>query len=354
MVDALGAWIEIDLSALVANYGTLRERAPGCRFLASVKGNAYGHDAVAVANALESQGVEAFMVASILEGQTLRTAGIRAPIVCFSGQYPVDYELYLGQAIIPTICSFQEAEALARAAPRQTPVWVEVDSGFGRFGVELNLLEQFILGISKLPQLSVEGVYTHLPFTDEQGKAWAEKRAELFSRAVQSLQGRGLSIPIVQALSSAGVIAGLGAGTSNAVCVGHALYGLRTFPESAAGLRPLRPVLSSLKARLSHVSAHDRTAVVPLGLAHGFVTRFARSGAVLLRGRKAPVVRVSTANMTIDVSACGAASVGDEVVLLGSQGGAAITLEDVAKWSVLTPLECLMAWNQRLPCVFQR
>ena len=350
MTGDADAWLEIDLGALAHNLAALRAGTEGLTLLASVKGNGYGHGAVVTATSMRNRGIEAFMVATVAEGRALREAGIDGRIICFSGQTPLALEAFeLG--ITLSVCSAREADALNRIVSSPTRVWVEVDAGFHRYGVAIEDFEGLIARIEELPSLALDGVYTHLPFTDKQGRDWAEACLDEFDRTVQAVRARGISIPIVQALSSAGVIAGLRAGHSNAVCVGHALYGLRTFTGESPVRFALQPVLRSLRARVNFVSVREQVATLPIGLAQGFRIDLARGGSVLLGGRRAPIVRVSTANMTVDTSTCEAIEIRDEAVLVGAQGALNTTLEEFATWSGATPLECLLAWNERLSCV---
>ncbi len=310
------------------------------------------------------------MTASLEEADALRSAGIRTKIVCFAGQLPEQAAVMAARNIVPSISSPAEAEAISQAALSETSVYVKVDAGFGRLGVPLEDAQRFVGRLITMPKLALEGIYTHLPFEDEKGRRWAEERLAAFAGVINSLGDSGISIPVVVALSSSGVLAGISRRNSNAVCVGHALYGLPTLPDEIVDFSAFRPVFKSLRARLTHIAQHPharaaglggeiryragaRTGVVPVGLMHGYRQKLAGGAAVLVRGRRVPVLRVSMTNLTIDLTSIDEPTVGEEVVLIGSQATAQIGLQEASAWFGLSALEFLMGCSARLPYIFK-
>src|SRR5262249_42600380 len=144
-------WMELDLDAFAHNLAVVRRLAGPRRLIASVKANAYGHGAVAIARELARQGVETLWTGSIDEALAIRDAGIRARILLFGGYLPKDIPDLIGHGFTPTICDRAGAEAVSAAASDPTPVYIKVDSGLGRLGVPLADAAELISGIAALP-----------------------------------------------------------------------------------------------------------------------------------------------------------------------------------------------------------
>ena len=361
-------WAVYDLDRLLANLAAIRRGcAPGQSVIAALKGNAYGHGAVPVAQALDGEGLAAFMTGSFDEACGLRAAGLRTPVVMFAGALPEGMADLVGAGLLPTIVDRAGAEAVARAAAGMpAPAYVKVDAGLGRLGVPLEEAETFLAGLAAMPGLEVQGLYTHLPFGDARGRDWARERFAAFDALLARLEARGLAPPVTQAGASASVAAGLPE-RSNAVCVGHLLYGLSPFSDaSVADVSAYKPVLAEVGSRLVQVSDHPqgsdiaiagsygirrgrRTGVAPVGAAQGLARPVPGSRPeALIRGRRAPVLAVSLEHLTLDLSEVEDAAVGDAVLLLGGDGEAAIGLDEFAAWSGRRALDTVLALSGRL------
>ncbi len=361
-------WAEIDFEALAINFRTIRHHVgPGVRVIASIKANGYGHGAVACARRLAEEGVYAFATGDIEEATAIRAAGLRQPILMFGSYLPGAIPALLEGGRTPTVYDLAGAEAASHAAVGVAAVYVKVDCGLGRLGVPVDAALTFIKAIAALPRLRVEGVYTHIPYSDRAGQSWAEGRLTAFEALLAALQRAGIDIPISQALASAGVLAGLRS-RANAVCVGHLVYGLSPLEPGEAELVGFSPVLSAIRGRLIHVGRHaaggdvsigghyglrnaKTTGVVPLGVQQG--NRAARPGETafaVLRGHRIPVMSVSLDHATLDLDEVPDAEVGDVVTFLGKSAEQAIDLAEVARWRGHTPLEVTMTYSDRLPC----
>lgn len=366
------AWTEIDLSALAANYRTV-QRLIGAdvRVIASVKADAYGCGAVEVSRAFQDLGAFALATGTVREAVAIREAGVGLPILLFSTYLPDEVPGLLAYDFIPTVHDPAVAEAISRAAPEPRAVYVKVDAGLGRLGIPLDEAAAAIRRIAAMPDVTVEGVYTHVPFGSRRGRSWAADRLRDFDRLIAALADKGLEVPVTQARASSCVLAGL-EDQCNAVCMGHAFYGLSPYGEDGiADLSRLRPVVRSLKTRLIQVAHHGqgsdlgvaelyglktgRTAgVVPLGLSSGFLrTNRERPAQVLVGGRRAPIIAVSLEHMTIDLDDVEDARTGDTVTLVGRDGDDEITLGEAAGWHGRRPLEVLqmLAGRTRRECV---
>ena len=361
-------WAVYDLDRLLANLAAIRRRcAPGQACIAALKGNAYGHGAAPVAQALDGEGLAAFMTGSFDEACRLRAEGLRTPIVMFAGALPEGMADLVGAGLVPTIVDRAGAEAAAQAAAgKPASVYVKVNAGLGRLGVPLEEAEGFFAGLADMPGLEVQGLYTHLPFGDARGRDWATERFDAFDALLARLEARGLAPPVTQAGASASVAAGL-PDRSNAVCVGHLLYGLSPFADaSVADVSAFKPVLAEVGSRLVQVSDHPqgsdiaiagsygirrgrRTGVAPVGAAQGLARPAPGSRPeVLIRGRRAPILAVSLEHLTLDLSDVEDAAVGDAVLLLGGDGAAAIGLGELAAWSGRRELDTVLALSGRL------
>ena len=361
------AWAEIDTEALERNYlNVARLAGPGVKVMAAIKGDAYGHGVVEVARALSAMGVFALMTGDFDEAVAIRAAGVGTKIVMFGGHLPDGAGELLGHGLIPTVYNIEAAQAVSRAATGAAPVYVKIDSGLGRLGVALDDALAFIKRVAALPNLVVEGAYTHLPFGDESGRAWAERGIAAFDGLVGRLAREGPDVAVTQARASAAVVAGI-KDRCNAVCVGHVLYGLCPTAPGVVDMAGFEPVLRSVKTRLIHVARHPAgrdiavgglygirnsrvTGVIPMGLTNGL--RNAPKGQaieMLLRGRRVPVMSVSLEHTTLDLSEIDEPRVGEDVVALGEQAGARITLDEIAGRLGRSPLEVTMTFSKRLP-----
>jgi alanine racemase len=359
-------WMEIDPAALAHNYREIQRRAgPGVEIIGSVKADAYGHGAVAVANILAPLGVHALATGSFDDAVAMRNAGINLRIIMFGGNLPEGIGDLLRHNLVPTVSDMASAKALSRCAVRPTSCYVKIDSGFGRLGIPIEEAVSFVTKIARLPRVVVGGLYTHLPFADAAGEAWARRQTAAFERAVQTLRARGITIPVTQAIASSGLVAGIKS-TCNAVCPGHILYGLSPFAPNATRQGPFKPVLRSIKTSLIHVVRHDRrrqsgvggkrtvragsvTGVVPLGISDGYQgSRQTNAPRMLVRGKQVPVIGVSLEYATLDLSAVRGAEIGDEVVAVGTDGRETIALEQVAAWQARSALETMISFARRI------
>jgi len=361
------AWMEFDLDALTANYAELQRRVgPDVRIIASLKANAYGHGAVAVAGKLAALGAFALSTGSFRDAVAIRDSGVTTPIVMLGGNLPLAVAEYLRHDLMPTVYNMATARAVSDAANRPAPVYIKVDAGMGRLGVELREAEAFIRRVVALPRVVVAGVYTHLSFKDAEGRDWSKRGIERFNALIARLRDDGVDIPVTQAVASSNLMVGYMDGC-NAISPGHLLYGLPSVEPDLAPIAPFRPVLRAVKARLIHIGEFPedpalkeggyhvnrqgrRTGVVPLGLYDGY--RKLRGGApaaVLLKGRRLPVLGVSLEHLTFDLLDLDDVAIGEDVVVLGTDGDDQITLEELADWQGGGVLDVLMNFDGRLP-----
>ena len=370
--DVRPLWLEVDLDALRANYLALRGMVPSeTKLIASVKANAYGHGVAEVGRTLADLGAYALATGCFEDALALRAAGVQAKILLFACQLPEASGQLLAAGVIPTVYNLDTARALSESAPGPTAVYVKVECGLGRFGVDVADAADFVRAVASLPGIVVEGLYTHSPFDDAPGLTWAAERLAEFRALRDALAEAGLRIPVTQALSSAGVVAGLDDLGCTAVCPGRLLYGLAPVTPDVADCSEFRPVLHAIRTKLIHIAQHQASrsagmsgrdrfpagatvGVVPLGLIDGY--RPARAGVaeMLVRGRRVPVLRTSLEATTLDLTDIPDVGLGEPVIALGEDGSERITLEDMATWQGTSALEVLTTFSDRMPVSYPR
>ena len=370
-------WIEFDAEALRHNLSIVRKSlTPGTQIIASVKANAYGHGIIPVSQVLEREGVEMLATGSFSDAQAIRQAGVKTPILMLAGTLPGGMKNLVQGGFIPTIYDFIGARSAAAAAKAikddyQHPIFIKVDCGMGRLGISLSNTLPFLEEIKNMPNLWVQGLYTHLSFKDDISMKFTRERLSLFYEMLKSIEQKGYVIPITQALASSALIMGLD-DKCTAICPGHILYGLSSITEPPASMNEFLPVLSSVKSRVIHVADHkdgpspgsggyhrnrscSRTGVVPFGLHDGNVSIVGENRpAVLFKDKRCGVLGVSLEHLVFEVEDGTDLEIGDEITIVGGKGPEKIDLVEFAAWQQSSPLEALMILSNRLPITFKK
>ncbi len=355
--------IDVDLDAIAHNLGVMGRG--GQRVIAVVKADAYGHGAEAVARALVEAGAEMLAVFTVEEGAVLRHSGIDAPILVLGGiTDPTEADGAVAHGLAVVVWDEERARLLAAAAAAQraTPrVHVKVDTGLTRLGVPLATALERYRAIRHLLGPAIDGIFTHFANADEPGDTFSAEQLRRFADLVAALPERPR---LVHAAASAGVVALDTSTTCNAVRPGLALYGL----HAAAHLRsvPLRPALrwTSRVHRVTRVPrgtgvsyGHDyrlprdgHIATVPVGYGDGLPRAATGRVRPLVRGRAVPIAgRVCMDLIMLDVTDVPGVTEGDEVVLIGEQGGARSTAEDLASACGTINYEIVTNLRRRVP-----
>ena len=184
-------WAEVSLSALRHNFHVLQEHVgANVTICAVVKCNAYGHGVEDCAPALEQAGAKWFGVTSTDEGVLLRDAGVKGRILVLCGLFPGEEEDALRHQLTPAVFRLEDAQAVARAATRlgltsQVPVHLKVDTGMARLGLPLAELMSFVEGVKHLPQIEVEGVFSHLASSEVLDDEGTRGQIECFDSALR-------------------------------------------------------------------------------------------------------------------------------------------------------------------------
>jgi alanine racemase len=342
-------WSEISLDAITANLREIKRLAGRpVKVIATVKAGAYGHGIVPVGLHLERLGVQGLATANLDDALALRRAGARLPIILFASNLPEGVGPLLGNDITPTIQDLSTASAISAVATRVVNVHVKVDAGLGRLGVKLSEARTLIRALTQLSNIRVEGVYTHLPFSDEAGALWSRRRLDAFTSLIEQLQrDDGLVIDYAQAAASSMLASGF-PDTLNTIAPGHLLFGLSPVPKALLQTSSLVPALQTVRGRLIHIGEHIagedsaltshyarnqsvRTGVILLGLDNGFRMPV-EEGHVLCGGKRCRIMSVTAEYTVIDLVDTPGARVGDEVTIIGQDGSERIDLEQVGRY----------------------
>lgn len=341
----------IDLGRIRRNLLTIRDLVgPTRKILVAVKADAYGHGAVPVARTALQADMDQFGVATVAEGVELRQAGIRQPVVILGHILPAAAAAAVAHGITITVATRElagAAAAAARAAGRRAAVVAHIDTGMGRIGLPSGPQAlAFIAELVRNPDLVLSAVFSHFPTADEADKTFCQIQLDRFRALQTGLDRAGIAVPPFSIANGAAVL-DLPDAYLDLVRPGIIVYGLRPSPHvsESARLEPAltwktRVVFTKRAAagttlgygRAYTVAADDSlVATLPVGYADGYSRILSNRGPILINGRRYRVSgRVSMDQLTVDLGPDGQCRVGDEAVLLGSQGAAQITAAEVA------------------------
>jgi alanine racemase len=389
----------VDLGAVARNFRTIADHltaeAPTPpKLIAVVKANAYGHGAAPVARALEDAGADLLACADIEEGLVLRAGGVRAEILVFGALSVSDLDGLFDGALTPTISTPGAARAVQAAAARygqRLRYHLKIDTGMNRLGFRFDNLRRTLPELLASPNLELAAVYTHFATADDPESPLFELQRLRFEQAIAEidrLRGPGAA-PLLRGLP-AGASAQAGGSTrperrpyvhaSNSAALlrdsrvwydrvrpGLLMYGL--VPPPMASTIALTPVIT-LCSRVVAVKgmrpgegagygvmftapSPTTIAIVPAGYADGLDLRLGGRGAVLIRGRRAPIVgSVCMDMLTADVTGLDV-SPGDEVVIIGSQGADRIDVREMAAQIGTIPYEILCRIGTRIERLYE-
>jgi alanine racemase len=361
-------WAEIDLDALASNVRLMAARAAPARLYAVVKANAYGHGAVACGRAAIEAGAHGLAVVCVDEAEELRRAGLTAPILVVGATPASDAERVVSLGLMPTVGDAGLVEALAAAAGRHgvtVPVHLEVETGLNRHGLTPQDCVALAERARTIRGIEVRGLFTHF--------AAAEEGDQRFTRAqFEQLRAVSARLPWVKerhCAASASVLLDHEMAL-DAVRAGLSLYGYRPAPWVGTDAE-LKPVLA-LRARIARLldvergatvgygrtwaaNKPARIALVMCGYADGYRRALGNRAPVAVLGHLAPVVgRVAMDMAMIDVTAIPTAALGDVVTLIGRDGDAEVTADELADLADTISWEILAGLSARVPRLYLR
>ncbi len=356
--DRCVTWVEISRQSLAGNIRRFRDHiGSAVKLAAVVKANAYGHGLLEASSLLVDSGCDWLAVNSVEEASCLREAGIRLPILCLAYVPLSALEDAVVLDVRLTVYNRETVERLGSIAgrlARKVALHIKVETGTHRQGVWGGELLQLVQAVRSHPFLVLEGLSTHFAnIEDVTEHRYAENQLVRFREACNMLADHGFAVPVQHTACTAAAIL-FPHTLFNMARVGIGLYGLWPSKETKisalqAGIRlnNLEPVLtwkcriaqiktvksgSSIGYGCTDLATQDtRLAVLPVGYYEGYDRRMSSIGYVLIHGRRAPVRgRVCMNMMMVDVTNIPQAALEDEAVLLGRQGGDAISAETFA------------------------
>ena len=366
-------WVEVDLDRFRRNLGAIRAAiGGGRRILLVVKADAYGHGAVEIAHHAVEAGVSMLGVATLHEGIELRSSGVAAPIVILSPSLPSEVDEIIEHRLTPSVGTLEFAELLSRRCVAHQVLsrfHVEIDTGMGRTGVSDGEAVEFFENVVGMPNLRLEGVFTHFPDADSGRTDVTVEQLRRFGEILHQLALRNIEVPLRHAANSAGILSvhdsfldmvrpgilAYGFYPSPEVAQGIPVEGILSFKTRVVQLRDVPPGRFISYGRTYQTTRWTRVGVLPVGYGHGYPWHLSNRGHVLVRGRRAPIVGRVTMDLTmVDLTSIEEVEIGDEVVLWGEQRGAKIGLEEVAAWAQTIPYDLLCSMGKRVVRIFLR
>ena len=368
-------YVQVDLDAIMSNAKNIKEHIGSeTRLMGVVKSDGYGHGSVPVAKALEKhEFMYGFAVATAEEAFELREIGITMPILVLGYTFPRSFERMVALDIRPTVFTLDAAIGLSEEGYQQhkkVKVHIKVDTGMGRIGIMPDEKGfQYVRLLHALPNLTIEGIFTHFARADEQDKTDALRQLSLFKSFTDRVERElGLS-GLIKGCSNSAAVLEIPEADMDMVRAGIILYGLA--PSAAVDMERivLKPALSlySIAAYIKWLPAgspisyggkyvtqrETRVATIPIGYGDGYPRSLSDKGYVLIRGRKAPILgSVCMDQFMVDVTDIPEAMEGDKVVLLGRDGEEEITAELLGDLSGRFNYELICSLGKRVPRIY--
>jgi alanine racemase len=371
------AWVEINLSNFEYNIQQIQAKmgaAEGREFIGVIKADAYGHGAVQCAQVLRDNGVKTFAIATLHEAVALRNAGAKERIIIL-GLTPDMYADTLAKYdITPVVCNADNAKAISDAAASMNKTLdclLAVDTGMGRIGYladDTDFAISDVKRIAALPNLKIFGMFSHMSTADCVDKTYSHGQEEKFNNFYKALTEAGIEIPFRTLANSASIME-IPSVLFDGCRPGIILYGLYPSHEVVKAQLSLKPVMS-VKANIVHlkfvpsdfsvgygrkyISEKPATiATIGLGYADGYPRPYSPNAKVIVNGVVCPIAgNICMDQCMIDVSNVPNVNVGDEVIVMGSDGINSITADDIADATGTINYEITCAFGQRLPKVY--
>ena len=364
----------ISLDAVEQNFREMRKNiAEDTKMIAVVKADAYGHGAVPIAHLIENHDyIWGFAAATAEEAVHLRQAGITKPILILGIVFDEYFPELVQYDIRPAVCEYDEAKKLSDEAVLQNKtvhIHIALDTGMTRIGyADIPESVEEIKKIAELPNLEIEGMFTHFARADEYDRSPAMVQLERYQDFSKRVEEAGVDIPLHHCSNSAGIIRVPEANLS-IVRAGITIYGIYPSSEVERDIVKLAPVME-LKSHITYVKdvpagaaisyggtyvadKKKRVATIPVGYADGYPRQLSNKGWVLIHGKKAPILgRVCMDQFMADVTEIDNVKKGDEVTLLGREGDEFISIEEMGDLCGRFSYEFACDISPRVPRVY--
>lgn len=332
--------------------------APATEIILVVKANAYGHGMVPVATQAFGCGVKWFLVARMDEARALRAALPDAHILLLGAVWTQDIAEIVSSRITPVLVCSEQATALAGAARKAgltLPCHIKVDTGMGRFGFPWEQAPELLADLQKAGGFDIRGVIMHFASAGKAGDSFAAIQVDRFQKVVAECGKRGLA-GLFKHVANSAAFSTHPEWDMDGVRVGILAYGyggqrrdsrVRTKPFLQWKTRVLQVKKVPAGFPVGYLSTYVTPeptwlATIDVGYSDGLSRLMSNKGYVLVGGRRAKVVGRVTMNFTtLDVGPEGGVKVGDEVVLIGTQGNESLWADELARWCQTIPYEIL-------------
>lgn len=366
-------WVEVNLDNIEYNLRNIQRIMKDKEIIAVVKADAYGHGAVDIAHVLSENGIKRFAVAVVTEAVELRRSGINGSILVLGYTPPSLYHMLLKYDVEQTIFDYETASKISKLAKtwyKNVKIHIAVDTGMARIGFLYNDKSfEDLYKISMLPNIQIEGVYSHFSSADENDKTYSNMQIERFNDFCSKMKSMGMDYNIRHISNSAGIL-NLPEVCYDAVRPGILLYGYYPSYETNKTI-DLKPALS-FKAtiiylkdlpegecisygRIYQTKSIEKIATLPFGYADGFSRILNKKANVIINNRKVPVVgSICMDQCMVNVDSVPNVKIGDEVIIIGESVSEKITVEDLAKSLGTINYEVLCMIAKRVPRIYLR
>jgi alanine racemase len=365
-------WEEVNLDNIAYNMKNIRAKTKSKEIFAVVKADAYGHGAVDVAPVLLENGATRLSVAILSEGVELRKSGIKCPINILGVTPETLFDYIIDYDLEPVVFNYDYALKLSKAAKsknKTVKIHIKVDTGMGRIGflpTEESVAEA--VKISKIPNLEIQGLFSHFSTADEKNKEYSKYQFEKYNWFLNKLVDNGVKIEIRDLANSAAIME-LPDTHFDGTRPGIILYGY--YPSTDVDKKELdiKPVMT-LKADILHIKTMEPgqyigygrkfkterksiIATLGVGYADGYTRMLSGKAKVIINGQFAPVVgNICMDQCMIDITDIEGVKIGDEVILMGSDGKLKFDVDDIAPLLGTINYEVLCMISKRVPRVY--
>ena len=367
-------WAEINLDNLAFNLKSVKKFVGrNLKYMAVVKADGYGHNAVRCARRFESEGIDWLGVVLPEEGVELRDAGIKKPILCLGSFWFGQENLLLDNDLTPVIYQIDKADTLNQIAEKRdviANIHIKIDTGMGRIGVRFDEIEGFAEKLKSFKNLNVEGLMTHFAAADNLSENdFTDLQIKRLKDCLSIFETKGFR-PIYKDLAnSPGAIVHENS-REDMVRLGGVLYGLGDDVLPTGVAKPELRAVMSIFSRIAHLKlvpkgetlGYSRTfrtqkdsliATIPIGYEDGIPRSLSNKGKVIINGHFARIVgRISMDWTIIDVTDIPNVKLEDKVVMIGEENGLTISAEDIAQQSGTISYEITCGINRRVPKIY--
>ncbi|MFL0247226.1 alanine racemase [Candidatus Clostridium stratigraminis] len=367
-------WAEVDLDKLAHNMREIRRLSKSKDIIAIIKADGYGHGALDIAPTLLENGATRIAVAVLSEAIELRRGGIEQSIMILGFTPPSLIDMLIRYDIEQTVFSYDFAKEISLMAQRKNKIariHIALDTGMGRIGFLPNDdSAEEVYKISKLPNIIIEGLFSHFSSADEENKEYTTYQFNNYNKFYEKLIQKGIKINVRHIANSAAII-DFPESHLEAVRPGIILYGYYPSNEVDKNNIDLKPVMS-LKTNVVHIKTlpageyisygrkfktnrESVIATLPVGYADGYTRLLYNKAKVIINGSFAPVIgRICMDQCMVDITEIGNVNVGDEVTLMGEQDNLKFTADNIAELIGTINYEVTCMISKRVPRVYMK